>query len=129
MIDQNMVRSAGRFLQETCYNNAFNCGWHSKNGVELTADEQKELFAKRIALCHSELSEALEGDRMSLQDDKLPHRKMSEVELADAIIRIFDLAGAMRFDLGGALAEKLAFNAVRPDHTIEHRRTEHGKKY
>lgn len=45
-----------------------------------------------IALCHSELSEALEGDRKNLMDDHLPHRKMAEVELADAAIRVMDMA-------------------------------------
>lgn len=38
----------------------------------------------------SELAEAMEGHRKNLQDDKLPHRKMLEVELADAVIRRLD---------------------------------------
>lgn len=47
----------------------------------------------------SEISEAMEGERKSLMDDKLPHRKMAEVELADAIIRIGDYSGAYMIDL------------------------------
>ena len=82
-----------------------------------------------LALIHSEISEALEGERKDLMDDKLPHRKMVEVELADAVIRIFDLAGAMGLDMGGAIAEKMSFNATRPDHKIENRRAEGGKAY
>jgi NTP pyrophosphatase (non-canonical NTP hydrolase) len=77
----------------------------------------------------SELSEAMEGHRKSLMDDKLPHRKMAEVEIADAAIRIFDLAGAMRYDLGAAIMEKLAFNAQRADHKIENRLKPGGKAY
>jgi len=77
----------------------------------------------------SEVSEAMEGDRKNLQDDKLPHRSMREVELADAIIRIFDLAGAYEMDIGGAIAEKMAFNKVRPDHKLENRTATGGKTY
>jgi hypothetical protein len=54
---------------------------------------------------------------------------MAEVELADAAIRIFDLAGAMNFDIGGAIAEKLAFNASRADHKPEARKAQGGKAY
>lgn len=41
----------------------------------------------------TEISEATEGERKDLADDKLPHRKMGEVELADAMIRLLDLGG------------------------------------
>jgi len=48
-----------------------------------------------LMLIVSEIAEAMEGERKNLQDDKLPHRRMAEVELADALIRIFDYAGLM----------------------------------
>jgi len=82
-----------------------------------------------LMLVVSEIAEAMEGHRKSLPDDKLPHRPMIEVELADALIRIFDLAGGLGLDLGGALAEKLLFNRSRADHQPENRKLEHGKKY
>jgi NTP pyrophosphatase (non-canonical NTP hydrolase) len=82
-----------------------------------------------IALIHSELSEALEADRKGKMDDHLPHRKGLEVELADAVIRIFDMAGALHLDLGGAIVEKLVYNSKRADHTHEARLAEGGKKY
>lgn len=82
-----------------------------------------------LALIHSEISEALEGERKDLMDDKLPHRKMAEVELADAIIRILDYAGAFGYDLQGALDEKMAYNAQRNDHSHESRRMAGGKKF
>ena len=44
-------------------------------------------------LISTELAEATEGERKDLMDDKLPNRKMGEVELADTLIRLFDLAG------------------------------------
>ena len=86
-------------------------------------------FGELIALCHSELSEALEGNRKNLQDDKLPHRRMDEVELADCLIRIFDLAGARGMDLQGAYSEKMAYNAHRADHKHENRILDGGKAY
>lgn len=52
-----------------------------------------------LALIHSEISEATEGAEGQLMDDKLPHRKMEEVELADAVIRILDYAGGFEIDL------------------------------
>lgn len=82
-----------------------------------------------LMLIVSEIAEAMEGHRKNLYDDKLKQRKMLEVELADALIRIFDLGGGLGLDLGGALIEKLQYNAQREDHTREHRLTENGKKY
>lgn len=86
-------------------------------------------FSNKLCLIHSEISEAMEGDRKDLPDDKLPHRPMREVELADAVIRIFDLAGAYRMDIAGAIVEKMAYNAKREDHKREVRGQEGGKRY
>lgn len=47
----------------------------------------------------TELAEAVEGIRKNLMDDKLPHRKMEEVEMADAKIRLLDFAGGFRLKL------------------------------
>lgn len=82
-----------------------------------------------IALMHSELSEALEGERKNLMDDKLPHRRMAEVELVDTIIRILDYAGGFGYDLQGAFDEKMSFNATRIDHQHEQRVQSGGKKF
>lgn len=125
------IEISGEVLTRACHGGSVAAGWHidKATGQPLSPDQQKALFPTRIALCHSELSEALEGDRKNLMDDHLPHRKMAEVELADAAIRIFDLAGAMGYDLGSAIAEKLAYNAQRADHKQEARQAAGGKAY
>jgi len=86
-------------------------------------------IATKLALVHSEVSEALEGVRKDLMDEKLPHRPAVEVELADTCIRIFDLCGALGLDLEGAIFEKMAYNAERNDHKPEVRAGENGKKF
>lgn len=94
-----------------------------------TGEPLQRNMGEMLCLVHSEISEALEGHRKNLQDDKLPHRNMIEVELADAIIRMLDIAGAYGYDLGGAILEKLEYNKSREDHKIENRLKEGGKKY
>ena len=89
----------------------------------------KNLCGTKMMLMVSEVAEAMEGNRKDLMDDKLPHRKMEEVELADAVIRIFDYAYARGLDLGGAFVEKMEYNASRADHKIENRVKDGGKKF
>jgi NTP pyrophosphatase (non-canonical NTP hydrolase) len=85
--------------------------------------------AEALCLIHSEVSEALEGVRKNKLDEHLPHHFSITVELADAIIRICDLAGGLGLPLGQAVAEKLCYNQVRLDHKLEERAKEGGKKF
>jgi NTP pyrophosphatase (non-canonical NTP hydrolase) len=101
-------------------------GWYSDPA---TGQRIARNVGELIALIHSEVSEALEGQRKNKQDDHLPHRKAIEVELADAIIRICDTAGYLGLDLGGAYVEKLAYNAQRADHKLENRAAPGGKAF
>ncbi len=82
-----------------------------------------------LCLVHSEISEAMEGERKNLMDDHLPHRRMAEVELADALIRILDYCGGFGYDIHGAIVEKLAYNTRRKDHTHEARKATGGKAF
>ncbi len=99
--------------------------WHDPaTGVKLERDKGLLLF-----LIISEICEAGEAERKGLMDDHLPHRKGAEVELADALIRLFDYAGAYGMDLDGAVAEKRVYNRTRADHTPEARLAAGGKKW
>lgn len=146
-----------------------------------------------LMLTVSELAEAMEGHRKNLADDKLPHRSMIEVELADAVIRLLDICGGLhlpvedleirpealsanvaenllaitcvlthayqtylfepnnrigftyyieeaiqtiemlaehlQLDVWAAYEEKMAYNSVRFDHSVEGRKLAEGKKY
>lgn len=98
--------------------------WHDADGNRLNRN-----FGELLCLVHSEISEAMEGDRKSLMDDHLPDRPMPEVELADAIIRILDICHARGYDIDGAVFDKLAYNRIRADHKLENRMKDGGKKY
>lgn len=98
--------------------------------IDLKTNEPKERnVGEMLMLITSELAEAMEGHRKNLPDDKLSHRFMFEVELADALIRLLDLAGGMKLDIGGAFREKMAYNATRTDHTVAARLAPGGKVY
>ena len=86
-------------------------------------------FSNKISLVHSELSEALEGDRKQTMDNHIPEFKATEAELADAVIRIFDLCGAYGLRLGEALVAKRHYNQTRKDHSAVARAQADGKRY
>lgn len=94
-----------------------------------TGEPIKRNVGELLMLAVSELAEALEGHRKSKMDDHLPTRKMFDVEIVDCFIRLFDTAHAHNIDLDAIFEEKMAYNAVRLDHTHAHRQSAEGKKY
>lgn len=96
-----------------------------------TGEPIKRNRGELIALIHSELSEALEGERKNLMDDKLTHHKMACVEMVDAVIRIFDyMAGIYpEVDIDQIFLEKMEYNANRQDHKHEARLAVGGKQF
>ena len=100
-------------LQKEVHNIAKEKGWYDK----------PKSIGEFIALCHSELSEALEEYRAGYDVTAIRIHKIGitpfykkegfPIELADVIIRILDMAEFYGIDLETAIKEKIEYNRLR----------------
>jgi len=122
-------------LSEEIHQNAINKGFWP-NGIDLP---------KALMLTVSEISEALEADRNDKYSDVIEFEKMLSIdelkgddshfiasyninikntfneEIADAVMRLFDIAKYKGIDLQFHIEQKMRYNKLRPH--------KHGKKY
>lgn len=105
------VHDVIRALVEAAHKNAVAKGFYPGDGGE------KVNIPEKLALIHAEISEGLEEVRSGK-----PHFYEGEkgkpeglgIELADAVIRIFDLCGHLGIDLGQMILTKMTYNKTRP---------------
>ena len=107
--------------------------WNDLDTGESLTNKRGFPFVRNVSelliLVHSEVSEALEGYRKDLRDTHLPQYDSLTVELADVVIRVFDIAGGLSLNLSEAVRDKLIYNKTRADHKKENRLKQNGKKF
>lgn len=92
---RELVAGSVRLLADYCHGLSAAAGWWTD---PKTREPRVRVHGELLMLAASEISEAMEGVRKGLQDDKLPHRPMVEVELADCSIRCADMIGGLDLD-------------------------------
>ena len=98
------------YMQECVYKTAVDHGWWEGPAAPN--------IPEKLALIHSEISEALEdyragGGLQNIYYDANEKPEGFAVELADAVIRIMDLCGHLGINLAEAIAVKHNYNLTR----------------
>jgi hypothetical protein len=103
LIQQQFIE-AWNALAKDAHTTAKSKGWNARRSD-----------GESIALCHTELSEALEALRHgNPPDDKIPEFDGASAELGDTVIRIMHFGRARKFKVGEAIVAKMTFNKSRP---------------
>jgi NTP pyrophosphatase (non-canonical NTP hydrolase) len=125
-VKEQIVNGITLLVQEAHGNSRDHGFWDEQRG-DCFPDQRAPLDEKlvlktipeKLALIHSEVSEALEDYRrgpayMGEHTTETGKPVGFDSELADIVIRVADLAGALNIDLGGAILRKLEYNRSRP---------------
>ena len=97
-------------------------GWDMSKCVSTDPEVKRDFVMHKLALVHTEVSEAVECVRddayaTTIEEDKSGGRSKPEgmaSELADTVIRILHICEAMGIDLNHEIELKMAYNQKRP---------------
>lgn len=95
-------------LRDECHAIARSKGWYDGPG-ERNIGEQLMLIVTEVA----EAMEDLRDEKMTMSVDVAGKPIGFPSEIADVLIRVFDLAGYLRIDLDSAVEAKMKFNQRR----------------
>lgn len=115
-------------MQRKAWENSEAHGFHLASRPDPGGEYWRNYIASKLALIHSEVSEALEALRegnhaavlgsnslIETEEDDHPGKPYGFMsELADIVIRVGDLAGIVGGDLEAALELKMEYNETRP---------------
>lgn len=103
-----------REISEEIYEWRFGHGFYTPES--LSSEKERDMMLGKLGLVVSEVAEAMEAVRMIAPDHFASanrYREFSE-ELADVVIRVFDIAFSMKVDLEAEIEKKMAANRARP---------------
>ena len=113
---QKMFVDHWRVMAHWCHKTAIEHGFweHIEAEKHLLPSNKFHGVPEKLALIHSEVSEALEAVRHgNPPDDKVPEFSGLEAELADVVIRIMDLEQKLGLNVGAAIVAKNRMNVTR----------------
>lgn len=124
--ESNLLQAPISTLQAVMHRLSREKGWWPQlDDKNSSPAEKKKLveatIPEKLVLIHSEVSEAMEEYRRRKritevsfgEDDEEEKPEGLPIELADVVIRVFDLAEALHIDLGYWIVRKYEYNQTR----------------
>lgn len=106
---------AFNFVARCAFGNSKAKGFWPAVPTEPGTREQHQENCEKVCLIHTEIAEVTEAYRHgNPYSEKIPSFTHAEEELADAVIRIMDLAEARKYRLAEAILAKMTHNTGRP---------------